>query len=125
LISEYDSERFDPPAPVVGVLLSAPGDRDLRIAASALVDTGADVSVLGPGIAARLRLPLARYQIVAGVNGVPERVPLWRVAIDVGSRRRFEVEAVELGGETILGRDVLNGLSVHCDGPRRRLTIRT
>jgi len=49
--------------------------------------------------------------------------PLWRVIVDAMFAGRFDVEAIELGSTTILGRDVLNSLSVHLNGPKKQLSV--
>jgi predicted aspartyl protease len=112
----YDNFDYDPPAPVFDVFISAPGDPDTRIASVALLDTGADVSVLAPGLASQLGLPLIGQIQVAGVNERPESASVWATVIETPAGR-FTVEAVEIGTATILGRDVLNRLSLHFDGP--------
>ncbi len=94
----------------------------MKAATTALIDSGADRTVLGSGLAAELFLPLLGYVEVAGITGGPETVPMW-LAIVEAKRFRFELSVAEIGAETILGRDVLNRLSLHLDGPRLRALI--
>jgi predicted aspartyl protease len=119
----YDGANYDPPAPVLDVFLAPAGDPLTRVWTVALVDTGADISVIGPGIAARLGLPLVGRIQVAGVNDEPEIVPLWRITFDTIFAGRFDVDAIELGRTTIIGRDILNRLLLHFDGPKKMLGI--
>jgi predicted aspartyl protease len=121
MIRGYDDVDYNPPAPVLDVLLSAPGDLDIRVAEVALVDTGADVSVLAVGLASHLGLPLVGTTEVAGVDDQAQFVRVWRVNFDIPGLGRFGAEAVELGSTTIIGRDILNRLSLHLDGPKEQL----
>jgi hypothetical protein len=118
---QYDGSDYDPPAPVLDVFLSPPGDPDRCVLALALADTGADISVLAVGLPARLGLPLVGKTEVAGVDDEPRSAPVWRVNVDMSGLGRFDVEAVELGGMTIVGRDILNRLSMRFDGPAELL----
>jgi len=117
----YDSASYDPPAPVVDVFFSPPGNPLTRVWALALADTGADISVIGPGIASRLGLPLVGRSQVAGVNEEAEIAPVWRVTVHTTLFGKFDIDVIELGGTTIIGRDILNRVSLHFDGPKTML----
>jgi predicted aspartyl protease len=88
----------------------------------ALVDTGADFSVLPKGTSSRLGLALARKTFAAGVDGVPRLVSLWHVTFDtpVGG---FQVKAAEWGDVAVIGRDVLNQIVLSLDGPNLQLSV--
>jgi predicted aspartyl protease len=118
MIQYYDDIRFDPAAPVLDVHISSAGDPSIRIASLALLDTGADVTVLPSGAAHQLGLSLAGSALVTGINAEMEPIQVWRAVIET-VLGRFDVDAVEIGETTILGRDILNQLSLHFDGPRQ------
>jgi predicted aspartyl protease len=101
---------------VLDVVLAGPADPFAGVSGGALVDTGADISVIPDGTAARLALPSAGRAIVAGIDGVSDEVGTWHVIVrtPVGS---FTIEAAEIGPELIVGRDVLNRVVLRFDGP--------
>jgi predicted aspartyl protease len=118
----YDT-TFVPPAPVLPLRIASPLGSD-GIAIQALVDTGADASVLPASIAQRLRLPTVGLVDLVGVTGASRRAPLVaaRVAFGRGSvLGRFAV----LGREAIIGRDLLNGVITRLDGPAGMLFVST
>jgi predicted aspartyl protease len=114
----YDDRHFSPPAPVViaTVRNAATGARvpDVQL----LIDTGADVTLLPRTAvdAAAIELLASTYELV-GFSGPAISVP----AVDaelafVGHafRGRFLVTDEAIG---ILGRDILNRVTLHLDGP--------
>ncbi|MBV9103980.1 MAG: hypothetical protein JO060_10330 [Candidatus Eremiobacteraeota bacterium] len=121
----YDAERYEPPAPVLDVLLSSPeSGANARIAEVALVDTGADFSVIRCGIVRQLALPLRGQTPFSGVDGRLEKAFTWAVRIEtaVGA---WNIDMLEIGWVTILGRDILNQLELRLDGPNNVLEVRS
>lgn len=117
----YDSVSFDPPAPVARVLL-----RNLRTGGSsreipAVLDTGADITLIPQSAAAEigvLAVAEASYEL-AGFDGRVSRVQ--SAELDVlflgkAIRGRYLLYDRDYG---ILGRDVLNLVSLLMDGPRQ------
>ncbi|MDR7555588.1 MAG: hypothetical protein QN157_08280 [Armatimonadota bacterium] len=90
-------------------------------AVAALVDSGADVTVLPDGLPQALRLPQVGEVTVRGVAGTA-RVPVFAAEVEVAGGRRI-AEVVGVGGEVLLGRDLLNQWVVTLDGPRRSLQV--
>ena len=116
-----------PPIPVLDVRLASSLHDRMAGPFSALVDTGSDATLV----------PL-RHLLVLGAE---ETAPGWMVGI-TGDRRPvalffvdvhlnnsvlpgIRVIADEQGDEVILGRDVLNRLSLFLDGPQQRLHLPT
>ena len=88
---------------------------------AALVDSGADITVLPEGLPQVLGLPQVSEVAVRGVAGTA-RVPVYAAELEAAGTRRI-VEVVAVGVEALLGRDVLNGWVVTLDGPARVLRL--
>ena len=93
------------------------------------VDTGADRSVLSEGLARRLNLPRGPDIIVHGVGG-SIRCPTASVAsLSAGEARLAHIMLPVLpferiGGDGLLGVDILEGRNVVMDFARQRLEVR-
>lgn len=89
---------------------------------SALVDTGADFTVVPRQAARSLRLPTVRKVQVFGVGGFrfPAVVSLAEVEI-AGIRETTEVFV--FGDEALVGRDLLNRWVATLQGPQQRLRV--
>lgn len=116
----YDSVR-DPPAPVLPVRLAPPGEEP-SYSLIALVDTGADTTVIPQEVATRLRLPRVGEIGVRGVGGVRQRATVYVVMVEVAGFRA-PVEAIALGQEGLIGRDVLNRWVVTLRGPQQVMEV--
>lgn len=117
----YDRDSHDPAAPVVAVRVGAP-DGGTAALVTALVDSGADLSVIPPALARALELPITDVLPVAGVEGVPRSVAVHAAELEFDEEREL-VEVVAIGDEALIGRNLLNGFVVTLDGPSERLTI--
>ena len=98
-----------------------PGDTR-TVLLSALVDTGADLSVVPQGLPARLGLPAVGRVAVAGVGSVSRPLPLYAVEVSINEYRTI-IRVVSLGTTPLLGRDLLNKITVHLDGPKAFLQV--
>lgn len=116
----YDTVRT-PPGPVLPLRVGKP-DADPPVALAAVVDSGADITVLPAELPAALGAPAIGEVAVQGVGGVVQRAPVYAVLLEAAGRRRV-VEVVAVGGEGLLGRDVLNAWRVVLDGPQLRLRV--
>jgi predicted aspartyl protease len=112
---------YDPPAPVAMLRLGAP-DSSATVLLRALIDTGADVTVVPAVVARKLRLPLVDHVTVRGVGGRPFRVGVHAASAEVAGLRCV-ARVVAFGREPILGRDLLNRLVVRLDGPALRSAL--
>lgn len=123
LLFEYDSQ-YVPPAPVIEIGIS--GESNNRIHRRALIDSGADATMLPEAI---LRAVDARFwssSRMRGVSAISRVVDLYVVTIHVGNQG-IVVEAIAMpnGTELIVGRDVINQLKVTLDGFSSYTTIET
>lgn len=118
------SRRFDPPAPVIEVVVQSPHNRRNRALLPALVDTGADVSALPSSVLANLRVDAVGQIEIAGLENKYTLEPLYEVQLRVSTHTRLTAEVISSEHDfIILGRDVLNQLILRLDGPSLALEI--
>lgn len=118
----YDASHFDPPAPIVQVMLRNPPSRATVSDVLLLLDTGADVTLLPRTAVEKLGVsPLAGqgYELM-GFNGSRIFAPV--VMLDLlflkrSFRGRYLLIEEERG---ILGRDILNHVNLLLDGPQQQ-----
>ena len=116
----YDSNLFDPPAPVALVSIRDPRGGNTVRDVPMLIDSGSDVTLVPRISIDELDLeldPNSRYEL-EGFDGM--RTMAQAVQLDlVFARRTFKgkyvIGSLEMG---ILGRDVLNHLPILLDGPQ-------
>jgi predicted aspartyl protease len=117
------STAFEPPAPVVPLVVRAPGGADW-VSVDAKIDTGADVSTLPRHVASRLDLPAVRVARAAGFSGVPVEVIVYAADVDLDGTR---IEAVDVlvteRPYALLGRNLLRRAVLHLHGPGERLEL--
>lgn len=115
------SSAYRPPAPVLNLRVGAPGGEPL-LGLVALVDSGADLSVLPLAAVQALVLPQVSTTRIRGVTGVEERTEVRAAVLEVAGTSVL-AEVVAWGEEAIVGRDVLNRFVLELDGLRETLTI--
>ena len=118
----YDAAHFDPPAPVARVILRNPHSGATVPDVLLLVDTGADVTLLPQIAVESLGVPLLagqQYELM-GFDGSKSFAPV--VMLDVlFLRRAFRGRYLLIEAERgVMGRDILNHLSLLLDGPRQQ-----
>lgn len=124
MIQQRYDRAFDPPAPVVGVLVHHPTGNGVSVSIDAQLDSGADRSVIPAWVAQRLGLELIG-QLSFGVVGETVVLSIYEAGLNTPTLMEFvlEVAASESEEAVLLGRDVLNALHAHLDGPGRMLTL--
>lgn len=115
-ISFTYSRRFDPAMPVVEATVKAVGLSSPTSVVTALVDSGADATILPLSVLLGARY--VRGRVMRGVTGIPENVDNYLVSIQIGPYTVHGIRAVAYGNnmDPIIGRDVLNNLVVTLDG---------
>jgi predicted aspartyl protease len=118
---EYDGQQFTPPAPVVRVSIRTLDKARSISNVAMLIDTGADVTLIPYECAERLGLVsnLETSFRLQGFDGKPsaaKAVNAELLFLDKNFHGRFLLVDGDYG---ILGRNVLNNLSLHLDGPRQ------
>ena len=118
---DYEAIHFDPAAPVAEVELRDPSRGNLVSRVSLILDTGADVTVLPLASVGQLSastLTEERYELM-GFDG--NRSTASAVMFDLvflGRIYRGKNLLLEVN-HGVLGRDVLNHISLLLDGPRQ------
>ncbi len=113
---DYDS-AYIPAAPVVEIRIT--NDRtDPVIVRVALIDTGADATMIPISILAQLKITPIDSRFLRTVTGMRSVVDLYPVSIEIGPFRfsNLTVIATNLDSEIIVGRDILEHLIVTLDG---------
>lgn len=122
----YDGESFTPPAPIARVTLRNSDHTAEVSGVPMLLDTGADVSLVPRKATERLVRPdqeAGRFQRLGfdGRSSTAEAFELEMIFDGRVFRGRFLVMDEECG---ILGRNILNSLSILYDGPRLTWDVR-
>ncbi len=89
---------------------------------SALVDTGADCTLVPRGVARALQLPPVDEIWIEGVGGEARRAIVYAARVEFAHIACW-ARVVAFGGEAILGRDLLNRTVARLDGPRLSLSF--
>ncbi len=114
-----------PPSPSVLLNLTHPVTGQRVEDVPALVDTGADQTVIPERLILALGLIQLDQQLVRGFDGSPRLLPTFLTRIQVRDLPRFDLEIIASPAieNAILGRDVLNRYKVVLDGPGQVMTI--
>ena len=118
----YDAEHHDPPAPVAWVTLQSPDGMKSQADVALLMDTGADVTLLPRWAIDALGLSLeeeeSHYEL-AGFDGSTSIAVAIRLSlIWLGKTFRGQFLVIDQP-QGILGRNILNIVSLRLDGARR------
>jgi predicted aspartyl protease len=120
----YDATHFQPPAPVAEVSLRHPQSGAVVANVPMLIDTGADITLLPQSFVDQLgvsALANQRYEVMGfdGQRSFAAVVELDMIFLNKAYRGRYLLINDNHG---ILGRDVLNHVSVLLDGPKNQWT---
>ena len=120
----YDAARFDPPAPLALVTVNSDQPATVIHDVPMLLDTGADVSLLPRSHVARLVSPDAKQYELEAFDGTKSTSPAVTVELRfLGKSFRGQFLLVD-GWHGVLGRNVLNSISLLFDGPSQKWTER-
>ncbi len=119
----YDATGFHPPAPVVRARVRGPSGA-VRSGVPLLIDTGADVSLVPAAVATAVRAAVrpstAPIRFLAGREVLLDQADLAVEFLRYRFRGAFLLIDSSYG---IVGRNVLNALSLSLDGPRLEWSI--
>jgi hypothetical protein len=122
----YDDALFSPPAPVARVSLRNPQTGVVMTDVLMLIDSGADTTLVPQAAAQMLGLDLSsgsRYELEGfdGSKSIAQTAQLESLLLRYTFTGRYLLIEQEYG---IIGRDILNYLSLLLDGPRLAWDVR-
>jgi predicted aspartyl protease len=108
------------PAPFIHVMLRRPDGATTVEEIAALVDSGADRTVIPSRFVSGLGLVQMGQLTIAGFGGQISQSPTYLVEVTIRKAKPVVVVALASEGESyvLLGRDVLNHFRVVLDGPQ-------
>jgi len=122
LVYYYNRDKFDPPAPALEVSLTIPGPVAYGqiVKSLALIDSGADMTVIPKWVTQQLHLKYVDEVLVSGYDGVTKKTFVYSVKIIFDNLGDFIIKAVASENEHILiGRDILNRWLLFLKGRNR------
>ncbi len=120
------NQTFEPPAPLLNITIFAPTNTHIRANVQALLDTGAEISVIPDVIIRHLALTPYAIMLVEAYDSRTRQLPLYAVTLEITGTRLSTVKMVTYSVDhAILGRDVLNRFVVTLDGPHLAFDIST
>ena len=121
---DYDT-KYEPPAPTIPVGLSRSGETSASQEIVALVDTGADATMLPVDVLKSAKTRYVQQRLMRGVMGEPTTANLYLAAIHVAGHVIQGIRAIAgpEGSEAIIGRDLLNQLEITLNGPAHEVWI--
>lgn len=115
----YESAQFEPPAPVARITLRNTETGDTRDDVPMLLDTGADVTLIPREVVSKLGVvivPDKYYELVA-FDGTVSLASVVKLEL-IFCRRTFRGQFLLIDQQWgVIGRNVLNRVSVLFDGP--------
>ena len=118
-------DSFFPSMPALVLRFGYPGEALITEPAPAIIDTGADGSLVPQVLLDQIGAPIVDSKRIRSHWGEWRQVLVFAVDIGIEDFRLAAVEVVgdDQGSEVILGRNVLNRLRLLLDGPREELRI--
>ena len=112
--------KFDPPAPVLEICLSSPGVSVSPSApVEALVDSGADITVIPRKFIENLQLKLVDQLLAVGYEGVPSEklADVYSVKVSIRDVGDYIIRVISSNDDyALIGRDVINSWDLFLRG---------
>jgi len=120
---EYDN-GYNPAMPVVDIVVGRAMD-NVSLAMKALVDSGADATIIPLNSLQEIRARRSRKMWMRGTAGGRVLVDLNQISLQLGpfAQTLLEVVGSTQNDEVIVGRDVLNHLTVTLNGPANSVEV--
>lgn len=119
---EYDAS-YSPTMPVVEITIGNP-ENGMNQDLLAIIDSGSDGTIVPLRALHRLGLPRIGWINSRGISGISYRLPVYLVELQIGGNFFGEIRVTgDRQNQIILGRNVLNWLTVTLDGLGQMLTI--
>jgi len=121
--SDYDT-RFDPAMPMVELTIASESQSQ-TLSQKALVDSGADATLLSQADLRLLGADHIGWGRMVGVSGISQRIPIYTVQLSIGQINLGIVRVLgnRTNSEPIVGRDVLNQLIITLNGLAQVLEV--
>lgn len=118
------SHAVFPPIPALEIRLANPAGKYRSGYLHAFLDTGADTTVAPIELLDQLGIRPSRWDVVYGLWGGQEQVPIFTVDIEVGSAKFLSVDVIGHYEDYILiGRNLSNQLRLLLDGPAETVEL--
>jgi predicted aspartyl protease len=119
------SSSYYPPAPIIEISFVVPSRKTRIGPLTGYVDTGADATLVPVTYLRQVRAPSTEERFLRSHWGERRSVILFAVNIEIGGLVVSNVEVVgdDQSDEILIGRDVLNQLHIHLNGPGTTLEI--
>lgn len=113
------NDMYTPSMPVVDLGVSRPGSRRPGQTVTAVVDSGADGTLLAIDVLEAVGAGYVGEGFIRGISGGRQQVSIYLASLHIGSHalHAIRVVAVPEGSEAIMGRNVLQYLVVTLNGP--------
>lgn len=123
---DYDHHNFDPAMPILDVGISRPGAPTPAVFVEAIIDTGADGTMIPIHLLKAIGVPTVGSAFIRGITGDRQPVEFYVVTLHLSDLQVYAVQAAGLmeGDTAILGRDVINQLNLALLGPAEVVEVR-
>jgi predicted aspartyl protease len=124
VVYSYSHSSF-PPIPIVEISLSAPNIENWLAMQPAIVDSGADFTIVPLDLLRLLSAPIVRSATLSSHARDRRSIDVYEVDLLLGEVKFPYIEVVgdPKTPEILLGRNLLNLLDLRLEGPRQRLHI--
>jgi predicted aspartyl protease len=111
--------------PAIEIALGAPEAGCSLGPLLAILDTGADITMVPKTYLAQLRAPVVSAGYLRSPWGERQPVKIYELDVCIAGRLLPQVEVVAdpQARDVLLGRDVLNTLNMQLDGPAKTVTV--
>ncbi len=124
LVYPYDANNFNPPAPVLGVSLSSPTSQGEVIKIPAVLDSGADMTVIPQNIVQQLQLKYVDEISAVGYDGIVKKTFVYSTKIIFENIGDFIIRVITSDNDhALIGRDIINKWSVLLRGRNKIFEI--